>query len=149
MVLGIFSTEKLTSVQMPWPQIKKEALKSREVFLRDKERDKKIKPKPLNKPTNTFRFVPNKKDLNKGVPSGKHMTAKTSPRPLPSPENAKKELGLSKNPKYRATVKFPEGLPVKKGKVLGGKPGMVEITSTKALPKEAITKITKLPKRKE
>ena len=72
--------------------------------------------------------------MTSGVQKGRPLSAKT----------AKKRFGLAAHPEAKMTILLPKGLPVKKNKVIGGKPGFGEITSPAHLPRETILRIDKI-----
>jgi hypothetical protein len=122
---------------------KKEDKKMQEIKKKDLERDKATKAKPLSEPQTVRRYTTSKKDLERDIRPGEHMTPNAKGR-VPSAEKAQKAYGLEKKPKYGATIELDKGQPVKKNKAIGGEPGRGEITSTGPVAKDRIKKIFRL-----
>ena len=119
-----------------------------EVLRKDGKRDAKLVPQRLKRPKNVFRYTTaNKAQLykQKGIPSGTHFTVNSRPgRPL-SPARAKERYGLPVMPSARVKVTMPKGSLVKRGKVIGGKPGYGEIkTYHRQLPPSAVKNIVSM-----
>lgn len=119
--------------------------KAEKLMLKDQERDKATKAKPLPKSQNVHRYTRFKKDLSRDIKPGEHMTSDAKPGRPPSGEKAQKMYGTQKKPKYRGTIQLEKGQPVKQNKVIGGMRGLGEKTSTKSIPKGNVNKIIKLP----
>ncbi len=118
------------------------------VLKRDAARDAAIAAKPLAKSRTVWRYTSKaqaERELQRGVPAGRHLTAGTTAGRLPSPERAQGRYGLPNRPEVRETVRLPAGHPVRANKALGGEPGVGEITSTRRLPPGAIQKVQPLP----
>lgn len=118
--------------------------KTNKVLLKDQERDKATKAKPLPKSQNVHRYVRFKKDLSRDIKPGEHTTSDAKRGHPPSREKAQKMYGTPKKPKYRGTIQVEKGQPVKKNKVIGGERGRGEMTSTKPIPQKNVKKIIKL-----
>lgn len=118
------------------------------VLKRDAARDAATAAKPLAQPRSVWRYtskVQAERELQRGVPAGRHLTAGTHAGRLPSPERAQARYGLPARPEVRETVRLPAGHPVRATKALGGEPGVGEITSTHRLPPATIHKVQPLP----
>lgn len=118
------------------------------VLKRDAARDAATAAKPLAQPRTVWRYTSKaqaERELQRGVPAGRHLTAGTTAGRLPSPERAQGRYGLPNRPEVRETVQLPAGQPVRSTKALGGEPGVGEITSTRRLPPGAIQKVQPLP----
>ena len=129
--------------------VRKRVLNSavKRLMRRDTARDARTKIKPLSQPKRVWRYT-NRNDAKKasrqGLPAGKHMTSGTTPGRPPKPETAQRRYGLPRKPDMRMTIELPKSHPVRRNKVLGGRPGTGEITSPKAIPPKAIEKVIPL-----
>jgi hypothetical protein len=114
------------------------------LFRRDLVRDRAIKARPLTRQRTVFRYTSKARartELRRGVASGRHMTANGGPgRPL-SRVAAQKRYGLPRRPQVRETIRLPKGYPVRTAKVVGGRPGVGELTSSRRLSPTAITNV--------
>lgn len=118
------------------------------LLKRDAIRDAATAAKPLARPRTVWRYTSKaqaERELQRGVPAGRHLTAGTTTGRLPSPERAQGRYGLPARPEVRETVQLPAGQPVRSTRALGGEPGVGEITSTRRLPPGAIQKVQPLP----
>lgn len=120
----------------------------KKVLAHDAARDKKTVAKPLEKSRTVRRYTSakNARTAKKnGVPAGSHMTSRTPKgRPI-SAKTARKRYGLNNKPEARITIQIPKGQPVKKNKVIGGKPGWGEITSTKPIQPKDVKRVDIFP----
>ncbi len=117
------------------------------IFARDAARDAATPAKPLKRSRRVWRYTTKRDAENTkrhGLPKGRHMTSGTSPGRPPSPSTARDKYGLPRKPEARITIELPKGHPVRHNKVVGGKPGVGEITSVRRVPNHAIKKITPL-----
>lgn len=114
---------------------------------RDLVRDRAARVRPLAKDRTVFRYTSKaqaRNETRKGIQPGSHMTSHTSAgRPL-SPARAQRRYGLPRKPEVRATIRIPQGQPVRVNKAIGGRPGIGEFTSTKRVPRGAIEKVVPL-----
>jgi outer membrane protein TolC len=102
---------------------------------------------PLAKPRTVHRYTTAataRREVKAGLGPNTHMTAGASAgRPL-SAGPAQQKYGLPARPQVRHTIELPAGWPVRHTKVMGGAPGVGELTSPKALPPSAIRKTVPL-----
>lgn len=76
--------------------------------------------------------------------SGRHFTSRAAAgRPL-SPSRAAVRYGLPRDPSHRLTVRLPAGTPVRFAKTNGGARGIGEITTARPLPKDVVSRVVKL-----
>ena len=117
------------------------------VLQRDALRDSKTKAKTLIKARKVNRYTSSKKALfekKNGLKPGTHMTSGVKRgRPITS-QTAKQRYGLARKPRVRMQILVPKGQPVRKNKVIGGKAGQGEWTSTKKIPNGNILSIKKI-----
>ncbi len=115
------------------------------LLRRDLVRDRAIVPRPLTRQRTVFRYTSRKQaavEARRGIPPGRHLTSTGGPgRPL-SRVTAQKRYGLPRRPQVRETIRLPKGYPVRTAKVVGGRPGVGELTSPKRLSPTAITNVT-------
>lgn len=119
----------------------------RRLFARDAARDAATPTKPVPKPTNVWRYTSKEEAeaaTRQGLAPNKHMTSKTTPGRPPAAKTAKERYGLAREPEVRMKIEVPQGQPVRRNKVLGGAPGVGEMTSPKPVPPEAIKGVTPL-----
>lgn len=120
---------------------------AKKVLERDVARDTATQAKAMQRDTIVRRYTSwqqARKESVHGIWPGTHMTARiTKGRPI-SAQSAMERYGLRSKPDARMTIRIPEGHPVKKNKVIGGKPGYGEITSTKPLSSENIIYVQKM-----
>lgn len=111
------------------------------MLRRDAARDARLTVRALPKTISTHRYVSGKSilgELTEGLRTGAHTTSRALPgRPLGA-LSAQRKLGLPEAPGWRLRIEWPKGWPVRKAKALGGKPGVGEITSPRALPRSAV-----------
>jgi hypothetical protein len=122
----------------------------RNLLRRDFLRDRTLPVRRLKAPRTVHRYTTWERalrELQKGLPVGTHTTARARPGRPPSPEAAQRRYGLPRKPEVRETIRLPEGTPVRRGKVLGGRRGVGEINTARRVPPEAIRKITPLPRK--
>jgi hypothetical protein len=116
----------------------------RDVTRRDLLIHNSTRPAPITNPREVFRFTTRERaftELRQGIAPNRHMTTHSSPgRPL-SAESAMRRYGLPAKPDVRETIVIPSRQPIRSNKVVGGAPGVGEVTSPKLLPPEAIKKI--------
>lgn len=127
---------------------KKAARKSyAKILRRDALRDNKTKAVALKKSRFVNRYTNKKQALlakKHGLPAKSHMTSGARRgRPIKA-RTAKERYGLWNKPTVRMKIKVPKGQPVRKNKVIGGKPGYGEWTSTKKIPGGNIISIHKI-----
>ncbi|MDO5675863.1 MAG: hypothetical protein Q4G66_13275 [bacterium] len=118
----------------------------------DSARDKTLADKAMQKPRTVSRYTNQqqaKREMAGGIAPGSHMTsAPVGPgRPM-TRETAKKTYGLGTEPDTRLIITIPKGQPVRKGKVIAGKPGVGEITSPKRIPPHHIREMRPVPRGK-
>jgi hypothetical protein len=122
--------------------------RSSSVLRRDLARDRLTAAKPLRKSTKVFRYTSAaraRKEAASGIKKGSHFTARAGRgRPLSS-KKAMRRYGLPKRPQARETVILPKGAPVRRNKVLGGEPGIGEISTAKRVPAGAVKKVVRVP----
>lgn len=130
--------------------ISKRALASRQykkILKRDAARDAATVAKPLKRERSVYRYTnwqAARAAKKTGIKAGSHMTAGIRRgRPI-SAETARLRYGLGSKPSARIKIKIPKGHPVRKNKVIGGKPGWGEITSTKKISPKHIEGINKI-----
>jgi hypothetical protein len=82
-------------------------------------------------------------EVKRGIPSGRHMTSVSTPRPLTA-KSARQRLGLSTSPNVVERIRLEKGTPVRFNKVVGGKPGYGEITVPSTIPKASVSRVLKL-----
>lgn len=119
--------------------------RSRPALLRrDLVRDRAIKARPLTRQRTVFRYTSKARartEISRGIPPGRHMTSNGgSGHPL-SRVAAQTRYGLPRRPQVRETIRLPKGYPVRTAKVVGGRPGVGELTSPKRLSPTAITNV--------
>jgi len=118
-----------------------------QALRRDFFRDRITRAKPLPKDRTVFRYTAKGRaynEIHKGIAPGRHMTSHaTRGRPL-SPAHAQRRYGLPKKPTERELVRLPAGQPVRLNKVVGGRPGVEEITSPKRVSPDAIKNVVPL-----
>ena len=123
----------------------------REVLRRDLVRDRRLPVSRLERPLTVHRYTTlsqARRELREGLAPGTHTTAHARPGRPPSPETAQRRYGLPRKPEARETISLPEGTPVRRGKALGGRPGVGEIITARRVPPEAIRRVTPLLPRK-
>lgn len=107
-------------------------------------RDRVTRVRPLPKGRTVFRYTTRgqaRQELRQGILPGRHLTARGTPgRPL-SGARAQHRYGLSQPPAVRETLRLPKGQLVRPNKVLGGAPGVGELTSPRRIPPQAITRV--------
>lgn len=112
-------------------------------------RDRVTRVRPLPKGRTVFRYTTRaqaRQELRQGILPGRHLTARGTPgRPL-SGVLAQRRYGLPQPPAVRETLRLPKGQFVRPNKVLGGAPGVGEITSPRRIPPTAITRVIPLHK---
>jgi hypothetical protein len=117
---------------------------SNAALRRDAIRDHATPARPLAKERHVQRYTTREqaaKELTRGIPPGRHMTAQASPgKPLHA-RAAQRRYGLPSRPEVRETIRLPQGQPVKSNKVVGGSPGVGEVTSTKRIPPGNIVQV--------
>lgn len=119
----------------------------RRLFARDAARDAATKARPLTKPTKVWRYTSREEAENaakRGLAKDKHMTAGVGRGRPPTAASAQRRYGLARDPQVRMTIELPARQPVRRNKVLGGAPGVGEITSPKPVPPGAIRRIVPL-----
>jgi hypothetical protein len=119
---------------------------SRGLLRRDRLRDGATPARPLPQDRTVHRYTTRQRareELRRGIPPGRHMTPAHPGRP-PSAEQARKQFGLPRRPELRETIDLPKGHPIRRNKVLGGRPGTPEWTSPRRVPPEAIKKVVPL-----
>lgn len=133
----------------PWRKAVARGVATRftKVLRGDWLRDRVTRVRPLPKGRTVFRYTPRaqaRQELRQGILPGRHLTARGTPgRPL-SGVQAQRRLGLPQPPAVRETIRLPKGQPVRPNKVLGGAPGVGEITSPSRIPSAAITRVVPL-----
>lgn len=108
---------------------------------RDLLRDRKTRVRVLPRDRHVFRYTTKQRaqeELRKGIRPGTHMTSRATPGRPPSALRAQRTYGLRQKPQVREKIHLPRGLPVKFNRVLGGKRGKGEISSTVRLPRQTI-----------
>ena len=119
----------------------------KKLFRQEAARDVATVAKPLVKPRTVYRYTSSERavqEVKQGLAAHRHMTSVARPgRPLSS-EAAQRRYGLLDKPDVRETIRLPQGFSVRHNKVLGGKAGLGEITSSQVLPSNAIRKIVPL-----
>lgn len=111
------------------------------VLRRDAARDAGVAATTLNKNLTTHRYVTGKKllpELQRGLRPGAHTSSRALPGRPPNAATAQRIFGLPERPAWRLRIEWPKGWPVRKAKALGGRPGVGEITSRRALPRSAV-----------
>lgn len=117
------------------------------ILRRDALRDSKTKAKPLIKKRTVNRYTSRKQasfEKKYGIKSRTHMTSGVRKGRAISAGTAKQRYGLWRKPTVRMKVLVPKGQPVRKNKVIGGKPGYGEWTSTKKIPKQNILSVKRI-----
>jgi hypothetical protein len=102
---------------------------------------KYTRPVPVTNPRGVFRFTTRDRalsDLRRGIAPNRHMTSHVSPGRQLSADSAVRRFGLLRLPEVRETILIPRGQPIRSNKVVGGAPGVGEVTSTRRLPPKAI-----------
>lgn len=130
--------------------ISKQALASRQykkILKRDAARDAATAAKPIKRERSVYRYTSWQEAQaakKTGIKAGSHMTSGVRRgRPI-SAETARQRYGLGNKPSARIKIRIPKGHPVRMNKVIGGKPGWGEITSTKKISPKYIESITKV-----
>jgi len=99
---------------------------------------------PTANPREVFRFTTRDRaltELREGVAPNMHMTAHAGPgRPL-SAGSAMRRFGLPQRPEFRETIIIPKGRLLRANKVVGGAPGVGEVTLPRRLPPASIRRI--------
>jgi hypothetical protein len=99
---------------------------------------------PLTNPREVFRFTTRERagrELRLGIAPDRHMTAHTKPgRPLAA-ESAMRRFGLPRRPQVRETIRIPTDQPIRFNRVVGGSPGVGELTSPRRLPPQVIKRM--------
>ena len=95
----------------------------------DLVRDRKTVVCLLKRDSRVFRYTHNaSSELRTGLRPGAHTTTKITPgRPLTA-ANAQSKYGLPTKPNSRLNLLLPKGTPYRTNKVLGGKPGVPEMS---------------------
>ncbi|MEW8054177.1 MAG: hypothetical protein AB2796_02585 [Candidatus Thiodiazotropha sp.] len=121
------------------------------LFARDLKNHAATMAKPLARARTVHRytsFVRGRGEKASGLSPNTHMTVRARPgRPM-SPENAQRRYGLAYRPRVRETIVLPKGFPVRHNKVVGGAPGVGELTSPKPVPATNIRRSVSLGTRK-
>jgi hypothetical protein len=123
----------------------------RRIFFRDAARDALLPMTRIAKPRRVWRYTDKegaKKALTKGLPKGVHTSVGISRGRALTSENARKRFGLAKRPDVRMTIELPGGHPVRRGKVIGGAPGVGEFTLGKPISPSAIKGMSPVPNAK-
>lgn len=114
---------------------------------RDFLRDRATRARPLTRNRTVFRYTTKaqaQQELQRGIRSGSHMTARaTAGRPL-NPAQAQSRYGLPQKPEVRETVRLPKGQPIRLNRTVGGAAGVGEVTSTKRVRSAAVVKVVPL-----
>lgn len=114
---------------------------------RDLLRDRATRVRSLAKNRTVFRYTTKaqaRQELRRGLRPGSHMTARaTVGRPL-SPVQARRRYGLPQQPEVREAIRLSQGQPIRSNRVIGGKAGVGEVTSTKRVPSAAVVKVVPL-----
>lgn len=117
------------------------------VFKRDLKHHAATAVKPLTRSRMVHRYttrVRGQREVTSGLAPNTHMTVRARPgRPL-SPGTAQRRYGLASPPNVRETIQLPKGFPVRHNKVVGGAPGVGEITSPRAIPPSSIRRTVPL-----
>jgi hypothetical protein len=117
------------------------------ILRRDALRDSKTKAKPLFRRRIVKRYTSRKQasfERKYGIQPRSHMTSRLRRGRPVSAGIAKQRYGLRRKPTVQMKVLVPKGQPVRKNKVIGGKPGYGELTSTKKIPGKNIISIKKI-----
>lgn len=114
---------------------------------KDAARDAGTRAVPLPESRSVFRYVTLRRanrELRLGVAPGSHMTSRANSGRALSAPRALQRFGLPETPQVRETLRIGKGLPVRSNKVVGGSPGLGELTSPKRVPGTAIVRVTPL-----
>lgn len=117
------------------------------IMKRDLQNHAVIAARPLTAPRTVHRYTTAaqaSREMKQGLAPNSHMTAKAQVGRPPSAETAQRRYGLPAEPQVRETIRLPEGFSVRHNRVVGGSPGMGELTAPKPLPPAAISKVTTL-----
>jgi hypothetical protein len=111
----------------------------KQMVKREAARDAVTLVKPLSKPRYVYRYATKAravKEANGGLPKNRHTTSVVTTGRLLSAVKAQQRYGLPTKPEVRSTWYLPKGTPVRMNKVMYGKSGYGEIsTSTRIEPK--------------
>jgi len=113
------------------------------ILKRDLARDAATAAKPLARSRQVWRYTTRTqaaREARYGLAPRRHMTSQTTRGRPPSASTAQHHYGLPKRPQIRETWRLPAGTPVRSNKVLGGAPGVGELTSSKRLPPENLVR---------
>lgn len=118
-----------------------------QLLRRDGLRDRVTRVRSLPKARTVFRYTTRERaqqELRQGIRAGRHLTARATPGRPPSGGQAQRRYGLPQPPAVRETLRLPKGQLVRPNKVLGGAPGVGELTSPRRMPPAAITRVVPL-----
>lgn len=117
------------------------------ILRRDFFRDRATRVRPLARTRTVFRYTTKgqaRQELRRGIRPGSHLTSRALAGRPSSPGLAQRRYGLPRQPQVRETVRLPKSHPTRFNKVLGGRPGTGEITSTRPLSPKTIQKVLPL-----
>jgi hypothetical protein len=116
-----------------------------EIHARDRASHKAAVVKPLARERVVERYTSASRaasEQRKGIAPGSHTTSTLHRGRALTSEKATHRYGLKRDPEVKETIRIPAGQPVRITKVIGGKPGYGEITSTRPISPKNIMKVT-------
>jgi hypothetical protein len=120
---------------------------STRALRRDLLRDRRTPVRPLPKDRTVYRFTSRSRasqELRNGIPPGSHMTSRGGPGRPPSAGEAQHRYGLPRLPDVRERIHLPAGQPVRPNRVVGGAPGVGELTSPQRIAPMGIERVVPL-----